>query len=373
MPALGLYRCRHDGCRCTKRRSGCGARTRSSIRSRRSTSVATASTSARCSAAEGLRIRGKVFAFVGFRGRPHASSCPPPVPTSSSVPATPSAMVMRERTMREWVIVRPDAPERWASAHRRGVRLRRRDHALSRARRDNGRVTAPLDSARLAPRLLGQGPRPLRSRGRCPTDTRPSACSSSRATASARSTTCSSPGIPDKGVLLTTLSLWWFDRLAGGDGGRSIPNHLARRAPIGGLRRTPPTICSALIPAEVVGRAMVVQSLDDAADRVRGARLPHRVGLGRVPGERHGVRHPRCPTGLAERRPPARADLHPGVQGADGRARREHLVRADGRARRRRARRRAARPLARDLRARRRDRRGARADPRRHEVRVRHR
>ena len=28
-----------------------------------------------------------------------------------------------------------------------------------------------------------------------------------------------SPGIPGKGVLLTTLSLWWFDQLAGADGG----------------------------------------------------------------------------------------------------------------------------------------------------------
>ena len=36
-----------------------------------------------------------------------------------------------------------------------------------------------------------------------------------------------SPGIPGKGVLLTTLSLWWFDQLAGADDGRSIPNHLA--------------------------------------------------------------------------------------------------------------------------------------------------
>ncbi len=37
-----------------------------------------------------------------------------------------------------------------------------------------------------------------------------------------------SPGIPDKGVLLTTLSLWWFDRLAGSAGGRGIPNHRRR-------------------------------------------------------------------------------------------------------------------------------------------------
>ena len=42
-----------------------------------------------------------------------------------------------------------------------------------------------------------------------------------------------SPGIPGKGVLLTTLSLWWFDRLAGGDGGRSIPNHLVSSVVLG--------------------------------------------------------------------------------------------------------------------------------------------
>jgi phosphoribosylaminoimidazole-succinocarboxamide synthase len=36
-----------------------------------------------------------------------------------------------------------------------------------------------------------------------------------------------SPGIPGKGELLTTLSLWWFDQLSGADGGRRIPNHLA--------------------------------------------------------------------------------------------------------------------------------------------------
>ena len=56
-----------------------------------------------------------------------------------------------------------------------------------------------------------------------------------------------SPGIPGKGALLTGLSLWWFAQLAGGDGGRPIPNHLVPGA-------TPPT--------EVAGRAMVVQALD---------------------------------------------------------------------------------------------------------------
>jgi phosphoribosylaminoimidazole-succinocarboxamide synthase len=55
-----------------------------------------------------------------------------------------------------------------------------------------------------------------------------------------------SPGIPGKGVLLTTLSLWWFDRLAGGDGGRSIPNHLIEGH----------------VPNEVAGRSMLVKALD---------------------------------------------------------------------------------------------------------------
>jgi phosphoribosylaminoimidazole-succinocarboxamide synthase len=48
------------------------------------------------------------------------------------------------------------------------------------------------------------------------------------------------PGIPDKGALLTTLSLWWFDRL-------DVPNHLL----------TPQEV-----PAAVRGRAMLVRALD---------------------------------------------------------------------------------------------------------------
>lgn len=66
-----------------------------------------------------------------------------------------------------------------------------------------------------------------------------------------------SPGIPGKGELLTTLSLWWFDQLAGGDGGRSIPNHLAASHTLGAGDDL-----IDLIPAAVSGRAMVVKSLD---------------------------------------------------------------------------------------------------------------
>ncbi|WP_460738919.1 phosphoribosylaminoimidazolesuccinocarboxamide synthase [Microbacterium neimengense] len=65
------------------------------------------------------------------------------------------------------------------------------------------------------------------------------------------------PGIPDKGVLLTTLSLWWFDRLAGGDGGRRIPNHLVADHVLGS-----DDTAHELIPDAVVGRAMLVRALD---------------------------------------------------------------------------------------------------------------
>jgi phosphoribosylaminoimidazole-succinocarboxamide synthase len=66
-----------------------------------------------------------------------------------------------------------------------------------------------------------------------------------------------SPGIPGKGILLTTLSLWWFDQLAGGDGGRSIPNHLAASSTLGSGDDA-----TSLIPEFVAGRAMVVKRLE---------------------------------------------------------------------------------------------------------------
>lgn len=74
-----------------------------------------------------------------------------------------------------------------------------------------------------------------------------------------------SPGIPDKGVLLTTLTLWWFDQLAGGDGGRSIPNHLAASHVLSlGEDGEPNTAddVQSLIPDAVVGRAMLVKNLE---------------------------------------------------------------------------------------------------------------
>lgn len=50
-----------------------------------------------------------------------------------------------------------------------------------------------------------------------------------------------SPGIPDKGEILTRMSLWWFDQLAD-----IVPNH----------------VISTDVPAEVAGRALIVERLD---------------------------------------------------------------------------------------------------------------
>ncbi len=59
-----------------------------------------------------------------------------------------------------------------------------------------------------------------------------------------------SPGIPGKGELLTTLSLWWFDQLTG------IPNHLIADHELHGDTVT------GLIPDAVAGRAMLARTLD---------------------------------------------------------------------------------------------------------------
>lgn len=58
------------------------------------------------------------------------------------------------------------------------------------------------------------------------------------------------PGIPGKGELLTTLSLWWFDQLSG------VPNHLIPDHELAGDA----TIDR--IPDVVAGRAMLVKPLD---------------------------------------------------------------------------------------------------------------
>ena len=156
--------------------------------------------------------------------------------------------------------------------------------------------------------------------------------------------------IPDKGELLTRMSLWWFEQLAD-----LVPNHVvstdvpdAGPRPGGGLR-----------------------AARDVPGRVRGPRLPHRLRAARLPRHRRGLRHPAARRARG-RQPAARADLHARHQGRARRARRERLVR-------RRRRRRsapsvagaAARPDPGGLRARRGDRPRARHHPGRHQARVR--
>ena len=71
--------------------------------------------------------------------------------------------------------------------------------------------------------------------------------------------------------MLTALSLWWFDRLAD-----LVPNHLV----------------SVDVPAEVAGRAMVVERLEmfPVECVARGYLTGFRAG--RLPGVRLGLRRP---------------------------------------------------------------------------------
>ena len=115
--------------------------------------------------------------------------------------------------------------------------------------------------------------------------------------------------IPDKGRVLTALSAFWF-------------------ATHGRHRPQPPD--RAVERAGDAGAAA-----GDAAGGVRGPRLPGRLGLARLRGDRRGLRPP-APAGPAPGRPPARADLHPGDEGHRGprpqhhpRARRPTMVGAD--------------------------------------------
>jgi phosphoribosylaminoimidazole-succinocarboxamide synthase len=62
-----------------------------------------------------------------------------------------------------------------------------------------------------------------------------------------------SPGIPGKGELLTTLSLWWFDSLS------DVPNHLHADHTVDD---TAESGARSLIPSEVAGRSMLVRALD---------------------------------------------------------------------------------------------------------------
>ncbi len=61
---------------------------------------------------EGLRIRGKVFAFLGFGGE-LVVKIPEARADELVADGTVERMVMRERPMREWVLVVADASQHW--------------------------------------------------------------------------------------------------------------------------------------------------------------------------------------------------------------------------------------------------------------------
>ena len=126
--------------------------------------------------------------------------------------------------------------------------------------------------------------------------------------------------IPDKGKILTQLSLWWFEQLAD-----LVPE------PPGGRRRSRPSSPGGRWPA--AGCRWSRWSAWPAATWPGPGWREYRQ-TGAVCGVP-------LPAGLRRGLPAARADLHPGHQGAARAARREHPGRRGGRAGRRRRRRRA--------------------------------
>ena len=87
-------------------------------------------------------------------------------------------------------------------------------------------------------------------------------------------------GIPGKGKILTQISLFWFDLLK-----ELVPNHLITAE----VSEYP----EALKPYadQLEGRSMLVKRAKHVSGRVRGARLPGRIGMEGVPGRGNGVRH----------------------------------------------------------------------------------
>ena len=112
--------------------------------------------------------------------------------------------------------------------------------------------------------------------------------------------------IPDKGEILTRMSLWWFEQLAD-----LVPNH----------------VVSTDVPEAVRGRAVVCERLDDVPGRVRRPRLPHRLrACASTPRPARSAASP-LPAGLGRRQPAPEPIFTPGHQGGAGRPRRERLLR----------------------------------------------
>jgi len=115
-----------------------------------------------------------------------------------------------------------------------------------------------------------------------------------------------SPGIPEKGVLLTRLSSFWFGKF-----GDIVPNHLLQtdgRALPGDPRPAQGPPRGPRRPRTEVPRRAV---------RVRRTRLPRGLRLEGLPDELGGLRPPAA-AGAQGSGQASRADLHPGDEGGVG-------------------------------------------------------
>ena len=128
--------------------------------------------------------------------------------------------------------------------------------------------------------------------------------------------------IPGKGEVLTRVSAFWFDKLKA-----IVPSQALDIAP--GIGRRGKRARPGRRPRH---RGEKTQG---AAGRSHRARLSGRLRLEGIPGQPVGVRH-RAARRPEAGRPPARTDLHAVDQGGGRRPRREHRIRANGRADRRR-------------------------------------
>ena len=114
--------------------------------------------------------------------------------------------------------------------------------------------------------------------------------------------------IPGKGEVLTRVANFWFGRTRG-----IIPNHLSDR-PLS-------EVVSDEAERQRLGdRAVVAKRLKPLAGRGDRARLPYRLGLEGLPGQRPRLRYPAADR-AAHGRQAARAALHPVDQGRTGRPR----------------------------------------------------
>ena len=116
-------------------------------------------------------------------------------------------------------------------------------------------------------------------------------------------------GIPGKGIILTQMSNWWFERTAG-----LIPNHLLPDQPGEFARR-------GLHDRDLQLRSMIVRKLKPPHHRVRSPRLSHRQRLALLSEIRPGLRHS-APRRTQPGRPAPPAHFHPHDQGTQGPARR---------------------------------------------------